>query len=149
MSSQSKVIKSDDFRWESVPRKQYKDTPGSYEGVHRYTLLGEEEELNFETRYFEVSPAGYTSFEHHRHPHSVVVIRGSGSVVLDNEVYEIGLHDVVYVAPDTMHQFHADNGEPLGFLCVVDRDRDKPALPGDRQVEEAITSKEAKDKIKR
>lgn len=151
MSNSSKVIKSEkNYQWESVSRKQYKDTPGCYEGVHRYSLLGEEEEdLNFHTRYFEVSPGGYTSFEKHRHPHSVVVIRGSGSVVMDNEVHDIGLHDVVYISPNTMHQFHADKQEPLGFICVVDRYRDKPTLPDDQQVDEVISSGEVLGKIKR
>lgn len=152
MGNNSKVIKCSDYCWESVSQKQYKDTPGCYEGVHRYSLLGEGEdeyELNFQTRYFEVKSGGYTSFEQHRHPHSVVVIRGSGTVVLGDEVHEIGLHDVVYISPETMHQFHADKDEPLGFLCVVDRYRDKPTLPDDKQVGEVISSKEVLGKIKR
>ena len=152
MANNSKVIKSSDYQWDNVPRKKYKDDPGCYEGVKRYSLLGEgddEQQLNFQTRYFEVDAGGYTSFEHHRHPHSVVVIRGSGSVVLDNEIHEIGMHDVVYISPETMHQFHADKGEALGFLCIVDRYRDKPTLPDDKQVQEFILSKEVLKKIKR
>lgn len=152
MSNNSKVIKSDQYRWESVSQKEYKDTPGTYEGVHRYSLLGEgedEQELNFQTRYFEVRPGGYTSFEMHRHPHSVIVIRGSGSVIIGNEVHDISLHDVVYISPETMHQFHADKEESLGFICVVDRYRDKPALPDDQQVEKGITSREVLGKIRR
>ncbi len=150
--NKSKVIRCEDYRWESVNRKKYKDTPGSYEGVSRYSLLGEgndEQQLNFQTRYFEVAPGGYTSFEMHRHPHSVVVIRGSGSVILGDEVHELGLHDVVYVSPDTMHQFQAGKDEPLGFICVVDRYRDKPVLPNDAQVKEAITAGDVLEKIKR
>lgn len=152
MSTHSKVIKSKNYKWDSVPQKSYKDTPGCYEGVHRYSLLGEggdEHELNFQTRYFEVKAGGYTSFEQHRHPHSVIVIRGSGSVVLGDELHQIGLHDVVYISPETMHQFHADKKESLGFICVVDRYRDKPALPDDEQVKEVITSEEVLEKIKR
>ena len=151
-TNHSKVIRSEDYRWESVPQKEYKDTPGTYEGVHRYSLLGEkedEQQLNFQTRYFEVRPGGYTSFERHRHPHSVVIIRGSGSVILGNEVHDISLHDVVYISPETMHQFHADNDEPLGFICVVDRYRDKPELPDDKQVEDEISSQEVLGKIRR
>ena len=152
MSDNSKVIKSSDYRWDSVSRKEYKDTPGCYEGVSRYSLLGEgedEQELNFQTRYFEVKPGGYTSFEQHRHPHSVVIIRGSGSVVLGNEVHELSLHDVVFVSPNTLHQFHADKQEPLGFLCIVDRYRDKPELPDDDTVHREITNEDVLKKIKR
>lgn len=152
MKNNSKVIKSSGYQWAGLSQKKYKDDPGCYEGVQRYSLLGEgddEQQLNFQTRYFEVKSGGYTSFELHRHPHSVVIIRGSGSVVLGDEIHEIGLHDVVYISPETMHQFHADNNESLGFLCIVDRYRDKPTLPDDEQVKELITSGETLKKIKR
>jgi quercetin dioxygenase-like cupin family protein len=142
--SNSKVIKcTGNYSWNNIPKKVYKDNLDCYEGVHRYSLLGEESNehaLNFHTRYFEVSPGGYTSLEQHRHPHSVIVIRGKGSIVLGNEIYDLALHDVVYVAPETMHQFHADKNEPLGFICIVDRYRDKPQLPSDEQVASVITS---------
>jgi hypothetical protein len=29
----------------------------------------------------------------------------------------------------TWHQFRATKGEPLGFLCMVNAQRDKPQLP--------------------
>ena len=29
----------------------------------------------------------------------------------------------------TWHQFRATQGEPLGFLCMVNAQRDKPQLP--------------------
>jgi hypothetical protein len=29
----------------------------------------------------------------------------------------------------TWHQFRAGPDEPLGFLCMVDRERDRPELP--------------------
>src|SRR5680860_786280 len=140
-NNHSKVLKCTEYQWQDVSPKKYKDTPRCYEGVHRYALLGEEDDeqqLNFQTRYFEVHKGGYTSFEYHRHPHSVVIIRGSGSVVLGNEIHKLGLHDVIYIAPETMHQFHADNNEPLGFLCTVDRYRDRPVLPDDEEVNYSI-----------
>lgn len=148
----SKIIKSDRYSWESVSRKKYKEENGAFKGVHRYSLLGErddEQALNFQTRYFEIEPDGYTSFEYHRHPHSVVVIRGSGTVIMGNSLHEIDLHDVVYIAPETLHQFHADRGEPLGFLCIVDRYRDRPTLPGSEEVEQQISSQDVRNKIRR
>jgi len=152
MADHSKVIKCSDYEWESVSRKEYKEGKSCYRDVHRYSLLGEkdnERQLNFQTRYFEVSPNGYTSFEVHRHPHSIVVIRGSGSVILGDHVHELGLHDVVYIAPETMHQFHADNGEPFGFICIVDRYRDRPVLPDDEMIKSTVKSPNAREKIKR
>jgi mannose-6-phosphate isomerase-like protein (cupin superfamily) len=64
-----------------------------------------------------------------------VVIRGEGEVVLADRVERIGLRDVIYVAPGTFHQFHATGDEPLGFLCIVDRERDRPVLPTDSDLE--------------
>lgn len=152
MENLSKVIKCTNYKWKGVSLKKYKDNTDCYDGVHRYSLLGEgddEQQLNFQTRYFEVHPGGYTSFEYHRHPHSVVVIRGSGEVILGNEVQPIGLHDVIFVASETPHQFHAADTEPLGFLCIVDRYRDRPTLPGDKYIERKIRSKEVRERIRR
>jgi hypothetical protein len=33
------------------------------------------------------------------------------------------------VPPWTWHQFRATGSEPLGFLCMVNAERDKPQLP--------------------
>lgn len=148
----SKVIKCDRYEWKSVERRDYKDDRSCYKGVHRYALLGEEEDeqgLNFQTRYFEVEEGGYTSLEFHRHPHSVVIIRGSGSMILGNEIHELGLHDVIYISSDTLHQFHADCGEALGFICTVDRYRDRPTLPDDDTLSELGLSKDVQKKLKK
>ncbi|WP_395261178.1 cupin domain-containing protein [Halalkalibaculum sp. DA3122] len=150
--NRSKVIKCSDYQWDAVPRKEYKDDSQCYRGVHRYSLLGEaddEQQLNFQTRYFEVEPGGYTSFEIHRHPHSVIIIRGAGEVVLGNELHQVGLHDVIFVAPETPHQFHATGEDPLGFICIVDRYRDRPTLPGDEFIKNEITDGQVREKIKR
>ncbi len=126
-----KVIRSDGFRWQGVEERAYKSVDDSHSGVTRHLLLGgqlDEAALQFETRYFEVAPGGHTSLERHRHPHAVIVIRGSGSLMGADECVGIRPFDCVYVAPDDVHQFRADRGEPLGFLCVVDRERDRPIL---------------------
>lgn len=151
MSGESKVIKCSNYQWNSIARKKYKGDTSCYKGVHRYSLLGhqpDEQALTFQTRYFEVEAGGYTSFEYHRHPHSVVIIRGSGTVVLGDSLHELSLHDVVYIAPNTLHQFHADRGEKLGFLCVVNRYRDRPTLPDKGKITEQIKSSEVLEKIR-
>ncbi len=110
------------FRWEGVPERHYKEEDGTFRGVLRQTLLGEgegEAALAFLTRYFEIAPGGFSTLERHGHPHAVVVLSGCGP-------FSLAPHDCVYVAPETPHQLRADQGEPLGFLCIVDRDRDRP-----------------------
>jgi quercetin dioxygenase-like cupin family protein len=129
MNDRSKVVRSEEFRWVGVPVLPYRDRPDRYQGVVRQVLIGgsgEDERLSFETRYFEVEPGGYSMLERHGHPHTVVVIRGAGTVQLEGADYAIRPFDCVYVEPDAAHQFRADRGEPLGFLCIVDRVRDRP-----------------------
>ena len=45
------------------------------------------------------------------------------------EVHALATHDLVHVPPQTWHQFRATTPEPLGFLCLVSTERDKPARP--------------------
>ena len=148
----SKVIRCEDYSFSGIPRREYKEGDGNFKAVCRYSLLGSgegEEALNFHTRYFEIEPEGYSSLEYHRHPHTVVIIRGQGTVVLADQVYELNLHDVVYVAPGTIHQFLADRGEPLGFICVVDRYRDRPVVPDEEEIREQTGTGAAAGKIKK
>lgn len=150
MSKKSGVIKEKDFSWEGVERKVYKTDTQNFKDIHRYTLLADDHpELNFQTRYFEIRPGGYSSLEYHRHPHSVVVIRGRGSVILNNTLEEISACDVVYISPETIHQFYADTDEPLGFICTVDRYRDKPVMPSDELISERIQSENILKKIRK
>ena len=134
----SKVVKFDGTGWTGVAVRHYKDGDGRHGGVTRRVLLGErpgEEALNIVTRYFEVASRGYSTLERHQHPHTVIVVRGTGRVVLDDTIYAVEPYDCVYVAPDTLHQFQASDDESLGFLCIVDRDRDRPKLPSVEDVE--------------
>jgi len=129
MSHESKVIRAGKFDWEGVALRKYKTEGDHFKGVTRRILLGAaegEEALNFITRYFEIEPGGYSSLELHQHPHVVIVLRGHGQVLLDRSSHDIGPHDCVFVSPGTTHQFRATGREPLGFLCIVDRIRDKP-----------------------
>lgn len=134
MSDESKVIRCTGFRWAGVAVTGYKPDPTLFRDVTRQTIVGEgagEEQSPILTRYFEVQPGGFSTLEHHAHRHTVIVVRGRGSVRLGDAVHEIAPFDAVYVAPHTVHQFRATRGEPLGFLCVVERERDR-AVPVSR-----------------
>jgi quercetin dioxygenase-like cupin family protein len=61
----------------------------------------------------------------------VVVLRGQGAVLLGGQRHPLAPGDLVLVAADEPHQFHAGAGEPLGFLCVVDSERDVPVPVAD------------------
>lgn len=131
--SRSRVIRGGAGDWGDIERRRYKhgeDGPARFRGVTRHTLLGAdpgaEAGLGFELRYFEVAPGGHSSLERHEHGHAVVIVKGKGAVRLGEATEPVSALDVVYVAPHDVHRFSADAGEALGFLCVVDRVRDRP-----------------------
>ena len=125
---------ADGFNWQDTVRKVYKeDDHSNWRGVSRTSLVGGSDErlVPFQLRYFEVAPGGFSSREKHEHQHVVVVVRGRGSVSLGEREQPVSFGDVVYIAPWEVHQFlNPDGPEPLGFLCVVSSERDRPvAVP--------------------
>jgi quercetin dioxygenase-like cupin family protein len=118
-----------DSRWVGVERRAYKDEAGApYKGVTRQTLASDPR-LAGELRYFEVEPSGYTTLERHEHMHAVMILTGAGSVLVGDEVFAVKPNDLVNIAGWTWHQFRAGPGGKLGFLCLVDAERDRPRLP--------------------
>lgn len=121
------IVRSEGHTYPGVEVTTYKDEPGTWVAVTR-RVLAEGSDTEFETRYFEVAPAGYTSFERHEHEHVVIVQRGRGRVRLNDGWSEIGPGDIVHVASHTPHQFVNAGDEPFGIVCIVDRERDRPTL---------------------
>src|SRR5438045_2344799 len=131
MTSNEPVIqrKAKDFRWEGVEVLPYKeDERALYKAISRQVLFRDPEQRS-ELRYFEVAPGGFSTLERHQHIHSVLILRGRGSCVVGREMRQLNTNDLIAIPPMTWHQFRATQGEPLGFLCMVDAERDKPQLP--------------------
>jgi len=117
------------FHWEGVDVLKYKQEGSApFKDVTRQVLF-ESADLPAQLRYFEVAPGGYTTLERHNHVHAVMVIRGHGECLVGDKAHAIDTHDLVNVPPMTWHQFHAAPDAPLGFLCLVASDRDRPQLP--------------------
>jgi quercetin dioxygenase-like cupin family protein len=117
------------FHWEGVERRPYKQVEAApFRSISRQTLFSDPR-LRGELRYFEIEPGGYSTLERHDHMHAVLILRGQGSCLVGASVYGLGPHDLVTIEPLTWHQFRATAGEPLGFLCLVDSERDRPQLP--------------------
>ena len=125
------VRQREPFRWDGVPLLAYKADPAEarFEGVTRQVLFGDALELGVELRYFEVAAGGHTTLEQHEHVHAVMIVRGAGRCLVADKVHDIAPHDLVSVPPHTWHQFRASDQEPLGFLCLVRCDRDRPRRP--------------------
>jgi gentisate 1,2-dioxygenase len=61
--------------------------------------------------------------------HAVMILRGSGTALVGTQVSAFGPYDLFRVPPLTWHQFCASDDEPMGFLCLVRSERDRPQLP--------------------
>jgi predicted CoA-binding protein/quercetin dioxygenase-like cupin family protein len=131
------LAQSEPFRWHGVHEHIYKadDGPATFKGVSRRKLFVESAESGIELRYFEIAPGGHTTLEKHDHMHLVIPIRGRGSCLVENQIFELSINDMIHVPSWAWHQFRAAEDEFLGFLCLVKVDRDRPTLPDEKDLE--------------
>ena len=116
-------------RWEGVAVEAYKAPGEPFRGVTRQRLFGADAGGASELRYFEVEPGGWTTLERHAHVHQVLVLRGRGRALVGDRLVDLAPLDALSVPPRTWHQLRASGDAPLGFLCLVDRERDRPERP--------------------
>src|SRR3984893_6017140 len=131
MPGREKVVhrRAKDYRWEGVEELPYKqDDRALFKTITRQVLFSHPE-MQAELRYFELAPGGFSTLERHAHMHAVLILRGRGHCLVGDEVKRLETNDRVTVPPWAWHQFRASLGEPLGFLCMVDAERDRPQLP--------------------
>jgi quercetin dioxygenase-like cupin family protein len=122
------------YRWESVAFLPYKEEGAApFKSITRQVLF-HDPELRCELRYFEVAPGGYSTLERHRHVHAVMILRGAADVLVGNEVRPVRPFDLVNIPPMTWHQFRTRGEQPMGFLCMVNAERDRPQLPDEEDL---------------
>jgi quercetin dioxygenase-like cupin family protein len=130
VSKKTHVAQTEPFRWEDVPVLAYKEDGGThFKGVTRQVLFDDADSPGAQLRYFEIAPGGHSTLERHDHVHSVMVIRGRGHALVGDAIHALGPNDLVRVPPRTWHQFRATTDEPMGFLCLVRSERDRPQRP--------------------
>jgi quercetin dioxygenase-like cupin family protein len=118
-----------DYRWQGVEVLPYKeDARALFQSISRQVLFSDPG-LAAELRYFEMAADGYSTLERHEHMHAVMILHGSGHCLIGGSVRLVAAGDLITVPPMTWHQFRATQGEPMGFLCMVNAVRDKPQLP--------------------
>lgn len=124
------------YQWDAVEILQYKAAGSApFRDVTRAVLF-EDAELGYQWRYFEVGPNGHTTLERHEHVHAVMILRGGGKALVGTRVYPIHPYDLFRVPPMTWHQFRAGAEAPMGFLCLVPFERDRPQLPSEADLDE-------------
>jgi quercetin dioxygenase-like cupin family protein len=124
------------YRWSEVDVLAYKaEGSAPFKDVTRQVLF-EEPGMGCQWRYFEVAAGGHTTLERHEHVHAVMILRGSGTALIGVRVSTFGPYDLFRVPTLTWHQFRASNDEPMGFLCLVRSERDRPQLPTENDLAE-------------
>ena len=104
--------------YENVEQKNV-EMPGA-DGCKVRWLVGQQDGApNFAMRQFEVEPGGFTPRHSHPYEHEVFVLEGEGVIFEGDEQHPIRSGDVIYVAPDEIHQFRNPHNAPLKFLCLV------------------------------
>ncbi len=127
---------AENFRWDDVPLLAYKEEGSApFKSITRQVLF-KDDALRCELRYFEVAPGGYSTLERHEHTHGVMILRGEADVLVGGEVRPVKQFDLVRIPPMTWHQFRTRGKEPMGFLCMVNVERDKPQLPTPDELEQ-------------
>lgn len=118
-----------EFRWSGVECMPYKEEGSApFRAISRQVLF-DDPTLGCQLRYFEMAAGGHSTLERHEHSHAVMILRGHGQCLLGEEVRAVKPHDLVSIPAWMWHQFRANAGEAMGFLCMVNHLRDKPQLP--------------------
>ncbi len=95
------------------------DMEGS-SGCHVRILVGQEQAApNFVMRKFTVEPGGHTPKHFHDYEHEVYVTSGSGKILDGDQWKDLNPGDVVFVAPNDVHQFKNEGQQDLEFLCLI------------------------------
>ncbi len=123
------ILKSTaDHGWSDREKTVYKTEQSlPHANASRTELIGKhQQQTNFELRYFELEPGGYTSHERHQHTHVIIGVHGAGHLIIEQQSHLLQEQDIAYIPPLSRHQLRNDGNKAFGFYCLVDRYRDKP-----------------------
>ena len=139
---------AESFRWDDVSLLAYKEEGSApFKSITRQVLF-KDDALRCEMRYFEVAPGGYSTLERHEHSHGVMILRGAADVMVGGEVRPVKQFDLVRIPSMTWHQFRTTGDEPMGFLCMVNVERDKPQLPTEDEMNQLKSDPAVSDFLK-
>ena len=104
-------------------RNTYDPEPVDMDGVKDISmqvLIGNEEDSpTCIMRRFKVESGGHSPHHSHDYEHVVYVVSGRGTLFASGEEHEISEGNSLIVHPNEIHQFRADKGDELQFLCII------------------------------
>ncbi len=121
----------DSFKWKGRKIKAYKNSEQlDFKKISRQELIGKYgENTQFDLRYFQIEPVGYSSLEIHVHEHVIICIKGKGVLINGDERRDMKPFDIAYIPTMQVHQLRNEGNESFGFFCIVDHKRDRPVSP--------------------
>ena len=70
-------------------------------------------------RQFHLEKGGFTPRHNHPWPHINYVTGGEGTLFVGGKEHRISRGSVAFVPSGTEHQFRADRGSDVSFICIV------------------------------
>lgn len=90
------------------------------EGVEMQVLIGKEEgSPTCIMRRFKVAAGGHSPHHSHDYEHVVFVVSGEGTLFASDKEHRLAAGTSLLVEPNEIHQFRADQGSELQFLCII------------------------------
>lgn len=102
----------------SVPQADV-TMPGAANCRVRWLVGADDQAPNFAMREFELAPGGHTPRHFHPYEHEIYVLQGEGEILDGETPRPLRPGDVVYVAPDDVHQFRNTGSTPFKMLCLI------------------------------
>ncbi len=85
----------------------------------RWLISEKDAAKNFFMRMFEVAPAGFTPYHKHNWEHEIFVVEGDGKLITEKDEQVFSKGDVMFINPDSFHQFRNTGDSILKFLCII------------------------------
>ena len=83
---------------------------------------------NFTVAEVEVNPGGNTLHHSHPYEHAMFVLEGTGEVVESTGTSPLMPWEVVYIAPNEIHQIRNTGGKTLKFLSIEPMKKEEKKL---------------------
>ncbi len=112
----------EEFVWDGARTRVYR---GASQATETWLIGKAEGAENFAMRYYELGAGGHSREEDHPYDHGILFIRGSGEVLVGEQVFPVAQGDVVHIDPNARHQIRNTGDETLGWLCVIPARRQK------------------------
>ena len=139
MEKKRTLFEFNNYKWDGISLIDYKPADNSevtFHNVSRQNIFESKDDINFDVRYFECGADGFTTLEKHAHAHVVMVLRGRGKIIIENEIKDVKPFDMVVIPTMCAHQLINTGKEPFGFVCTVNAERDKFQLLSKDELDE-------------